>query len=227
MRWLDKGHHVVAVNTYASASLLINTELVKPGEIKGYRDLINPKWKGKVVINDPTMAGTGGKKMGVIGAYILGWDFVRELAKNEPIILRDQRLMVEWIAKGKYPVLLAPEPEIANEFKRAGAPLALIFPVEGDYVTSGTSALGVLNRRPHPNAAKLFVNWLLSKEGSTILSKAVGVPSSRLDVSREGLEHYPILDPNIKYIWSDTEEFGESQPEHFRMSKEIFGHLMK
>ncbi len=77
-------------------------------------------------------------------------------------------------------------------------------PKEG-FEGSGQSVVNLLRDAPHPNAAKLFLNWLLSKEGQTIYSQAVGAPSARLDVSAEGLV-YPRPEAGVKYIRTDTEE---------------------
>lgn len=84
----------VGVLKYSSVPLSINTEKVKPEEIKSYRDLLNPKWKGRIVMDDPTVGGSGLKW----ASYILwtgkagGEDFLRSLVRQEPVINRDRRI---------------------------------------------------------------------------------------------------------------------------------------
>ncbi len=228
LRFLDaEERYNLALAVQASASMVVNTELVKPGEIKGYKDLLNPKWKGKIILNDPTMAGTGSKHFGMVGSRILNWDYWREMVKQEPVILIDQRLQVEWLARGKYAVLIATKPEIVEEFRRAGAPLGWVSPIEGSYMTSGSGTLCLINRAPHPNAARVFINWLATKEGSAVFSRGLGILASRLDVSTEGIEPVLLLKPDVKYFVSDDEKFTIEQPEHYKLAKEIFAPLLK
>lgn len=227
MRFIDRERSVLAFISYAQVPLFINTEMVKPDEIKTYRDLLNPKWKGKLAMNDPSVAGPGLRWFAVTGESIMGWDFMRELAKQEPVVLRDQRLQVEWVARGKYPVGIAPFPPPLTDFKKAGAPIMQLTPVEGTYMTSGHGVIGLIKEAAHPDAAKLFLNWFLTKEGQTLYSRGYGTPSGRLDVPTEHLDPLTLLDPKVKYYSSDNEEFMQKQPEHIRMAKEIFGPLMK
>lgn len=228
LRFLDaEERYHIAITAYSSPSMAINTELVKPGEINGYKDLLNPKWKGKIILNDPTMAGTGAKQVGMVGSRILNWDYWREMVKQEPIIVTDQRLMIEWVARGKYAVVIGIKPEIVEEFRRAGAPLGYVSPVEGNYMTSGSGTLCLINRAPHPNTAKVFVNWAVSKEGASVFSKALGVTTARLDVPTEGLDPLIVLKPGVKYWVSDDEKFTLEQPEQMKLAKEIFAPLLK
>lgn len=225
--WVDADRTAVAFVAYPKATLGINNNLVKPEEIKSYRDLLNPKWKGKMVMNDPTVAGTGQKFPAVVGDQIMGWDYIRELAKQEPVIIRDQRLQVEWLAHGKYAIAVNPDDPPMTEFIKVGAPISRLTPQEGTYVASGYGNVALINRAPHPNAAKLFVNWLLSKEGQTIFCRTYGVQSGRVDIIVEGLDPLVVRDPKMKYFDSYTEAFVLKGPEQMKLAKEIFGHLMR
>lgn len=227
MDWVDKEHTALSFLAFPKAPVGINTELVKPGEIKSYKDLLNPKWKGKMSMNDPTVTGSGAKFPGVIGGAIMGWDYIRELAKQEPAIVRDERLQVEWLAKGKYPIAINPGDIPFAEVKNAGASIEWLTPQEGTYVTSGYGAIALLKGAPHPSAAKLFINWLLTKEGQTMFSVAGGMQSGRVDVPTDHLQPQIVRDPKMKYFDSYSMDFTLQQPEHIKMSKEIFGPLMK
>lgn len=223
LRWLDKDHTALAFISWALAPIAINTSLVKPEELKSYSDLLNPKLKGKIVIDDPTITGSGSKVIGVLGSKIMNWDFVRELAKQEPSIERDIRISVEGLARGKFAVAMGVKPETVLEFKQAGSPLSWVIPREGTYMTSGSGAIASFSNMAHPNATRLFVNWLLTKEGQTIFSKAYGVPSGRLDVPTTDFDPLIMLKPGVEYIRSDEEEFISLQPEQMKMAREIFG----
>ncbi len=222
LRWLDKEHTTLAFIGWALAPIAVNTSIIKPEELTSYNDLLNPKLKGKIVIDDPTVSGSGSKVIGVMGSKIMNWDFVRELAKQEPVIERDIRVSVEGLARGKYAVAMGVKPETVLEFKNAGSPLAWVIPKEGTYMTSGSGAIAAYSNRANPNASKVFVNWLLTKEGQTIFAKSYGVPSARLDVPTSDFDQLLILKPGVPYIRSDEEEFISLQPEQMKMAREIF-----
>lgn len=226
--WVDKDKMILASGAFPQASITLNTTLVKPGEVKGYRDLLDPKWEGKIAMNDPTLSGAGQLWFTVTAIEIMNYDFMRALAKQKPVIVRDQRQQVEWLAHGKYAVALAAEPMIVMEFVKAGASLAYVNAEEGVGLTTGPGSLCLVNRAPHPNAARVFINWLLSREGQTVYSKGMGAQSARLDVSTEGIPAARTRDPNAKYFWAEREEFRIKEAvEGRKMAVEIFGSLVR
>lgn len=221
--WFDPDHKVLAFMAYPRPWTVINTNLVKPEEMRSFKDLLNPKWKGKIVMSDPVSPGPGGKFFSVTSSFIMNMDFFRDLAKQDPVISRDGRLVVDGLAKEKYAIALAPLSEIVAEYKRAGSPLVHLQPVEGVSLATGHGGLGIVNRAPHPNAAKIFINWLLSKEGITIFSKSNDVHSLREDVPVDFLSPEGIRQPDLKYFWTDTEEFLLKETTLYAQGREIFG----
>lgn len=219
--WLDKDRTNLAFISWPVAPMVINTSLVKPEEIKVYNDLLNPKLKGKIVIDDPTVSGIGSKNIGFLAATSMGWDFVRELAKQNPTIQRDARLAIDGLAQGKYSVYIGAKPELVMDVKGAGAPIAYVIPKEGTYLTSGSGSIAVFSQMAHPNASKVFVNWLLSKEGQIIFSQAYGVPSARIDVPTDNFDPISVPKPGIQYVRGDAEDFVSGQPEVFKTAGEI------
>lgn len=227
LRWIDKEKLLLAFITYQVIPITINKSLARPDEIKSYRDLLNPKWKGKIVINDPTVTGTGEKFFLIAGGIIMGYDFMRELVKQEPAITRDQRLQVEWLAQGKYPIGTTTKPEIVADFQKAGVPLAYVSPAEGMWTSAGGGNVSLYDRQPHPNSSRAFINWLLTKEGQTVFSKALGVPSGRIDVPTEGLDQNLLLQPGVKYVSGDSEELLLKAPEERKITLEIVAPLLR
>lgn len=227
-QWVDNEEKYIFTNSlYAAQTMAVNTDMVKPGEIKSWRDVLNPKWKGQIVINDPTVAGNGARWYGVVSTAIMNVDFMKELAKQEPIFNRDQRLQVEWVAKGKYPIILGPQVPNVTEFRKVNAPIAWVQPQEGTYLSGGNTALSLSNRPAHPYAAQVFINWLLTREGATILARETLFQSARLDVDTSFLKPDEIRDPAVKYFVAEKEDFLATQAQHMKAAKEIFGPVMK
>ncbi len=222
----EKQYVVCPVLTAANNYLSVNADLVKPGEIKAYKDLLNPKWKGKIIINDPTIAGAGSRWFAVVADQFTGLDYMRDLAKQEPFLTRDQRLQAEWVARGKYAIAIGVQPDLQAEFIKAGAPIKTVIPEEGTWLGGGPGLIVYFNRAPHPNAAKIFVNWFLSKEGQTLYSKTAAAESARLDVPTDHLNKDDLRVPGVKYFISEDEEFLIKKTEYeSKWAKEVFGSL--
>lgn len=222
--YLDKDHKIVGFVYMVGAPVLINTGLVKKGELKTYHDMLNPRWKGKIVMYDPTI---GGKWFYVVGVKQLGLDFFRELIKQEPGILRDQRIQAEWIARGKYSIATTPKISVVVEMLAAGAPIEEIN-VEPEYGTTSGGNIVLINRAPHPGAAKLFINWLLTREGQTIFTNVNSSPSRRLDVQPVAPSPARIIKPGRFYFPADSEEITiEAEDKGREIARELFAPLIK
>ena len=220
--FIDKERYILQTNATPIGILVINLDYTKPEDIKSYRDLLNPRFKGKIVLNDPTVAGAGGKFFGLVGSKIMGFDFMKELANQEPEINRDERLQTEWLARGKVLVLIGPASGIVTEFQKAGIPLRFHTPSEGSYLASGYGTMSLINQATHPNAARLFINWVLTREGSTLLSKSFGFQSARIDVPTDFLDPTNVRNPQMQYIKGDDEEYLLKEPEYRELAKQIF-----
>ncbi len=225
--WGDKEHYQLALLAMPVASIVVNTDMVKPEEIKSYRDLLNPKWKGKIALMDPTQAGGGASWFSAMAEGIMDVNYLREFGKMEPVISRNDRLMAEWIAKGKYPIMVGLKADLVTEFRRAGAPMELVVPSEGTYVAASSGGLTMLKNPAHPAATKLFVNWILTKEGMTFMSKAFGGQSARVDVPTDFIDPKQMREPGKKYLDANTEAFALKKVEYFKLAEEIFAGSLK
>lgn len=225
--FVDKGKYIFPFLAYVFPPIFINSDIFRAEDLKSYRDLLKPAAKGKIVLADPTTPSAALRWFTVVGEKIMGREFSRELARQDITILRDERLSVDWVAKGKYAIVIGVRPDPVTEFRNAGAPLKLVIPQEGTWLTGGPAVLSILNRQPHPNATKVFINWLLSKEGQLAYTKANGVQSGRLDIDTSFLDPQILRKPDVPYFMSENEEFLMKDPEHLELARQIFGHLLR
>lgn len=230
--WGDEDRVIFRALAYPSSAFGINTQQVRPEEINSYYDLLSPKWKDKISINDPTVAGAGFNAFSsLVLQRILDLDFFRKLIEQQPSIMRDQRLQIDWLSRGKHALALWPQPDPLAEYKKVGAPVDFLpIPKEGVQLASGGGPVSLVNRAPHPNAAKVFINWLLSREGQLFLQKAQEIQSTRVDISTEGIDPLKIREPAKKYFQganSIEKWLLEEQDKYLEMSKNVFAPLLK
>jgi ABC-type Fe3+ transport system substrate-binding protein len=182
--WFGKQHHysdpegkyIFVYEGVIRSDMAYNTTLVDPKEFGSYWDLVKPKWKGKIAAMDPKLAGF---PEGLLQfAYYhpdLGAKFLRQLFGEMDItVSRDSRQLVDWLAVGKFAIGLGPSASEVQGAMKQGLPLARFEPrafKEGIYMRATQGSISMLSRLPHPNATKLFVNWLLSREGQTHFQK--------------------------------------------------------
>ncbi len=177
--------YVLRLFNTAGPALYINTDHVKPGELKTARDLLNPKWQGKISAHDPTVSGSG---VGQATRFYLqfGGDFVRKLyVDQKPIIARDRRQLTDWVARGTYPISLDGEDDTLERLRKEGLPIQAVYKLDDmrGTLSAGIGQMALVDRAPNPNAAKLFVNWMASKEGLEIFARARGEVPTRNDIN--------------------------------------------
>ncbi|MBI2935167.1 MAG: extracellular solute-binding protein [Chloroflexi bacterium] len=223
LNWVDKNRTALTFCATTAPYISINTELVKDEEVASNDGVVNPRWKGKIVINDPTIAGNGAEWFSyiVLASYgrEKGEQYMRALAKLDPVITRDQRQQVEWVARGRYAIGLGLTQSEVVKMAGLGAPIKFIKPKEGLPLTSGPMNVMVFDRAPHPNATKVFVNWLLTDEGGRLASQGSGYPSERVGVSNEGFD--PITVPGTNDLLPG-EEYKLAQGDMIKLAREVF-----
>ena len=212
-----------------SPLLSYNTDQVKPGEITSFYDLLDPKWKGKIVSRDPTSAGTGGNTAYFYFDPQLGKEFLRRLFTEQDVtIVDDARQAAEWLALGKYPLYLLGSGSDVSDAEAQGLPVKDAYGPfkEGARIAAGgTGSLSIFNRSPHPNAAKLFVNWWLSREGQIVAQKADPLDQSlRVDIPNDDIAPETRRVPGVDYSFLDAQpEIVSNEGEMLAFMKQVLG----
>ena len=189
--FLDSQKKVIPLVLEVTPTIIVNTTIVKPGQIKSFKDLLQPQWKGKIVMFDPTVGGTTQTWVRFLMTKVFGPTegeaFLQKLAAQEPVITRDSRLQSEWVARGRYPVCIGLDPQAAYGMHKTGAPITRVAAEEGGLFTGGGGYLVVSLKRPHPNATVAVLNWLLSAAGQEVFSNGYGASAARLGVKTDGI----------------------------------------
>jgi iron(III) transport system substrate-binding protein len=228
--WADRAQRFLyTFQAYQSENFWHNTQLMKADEIRSYDDLLNPKWKGKIGILDPRSAGAGTSTWAFL-YKVKGEEFLRRLAAQELLLSRDQRLLGENLAKGRLAMTVGLSYYTLAPFLKAGQPIEpLPEPKEGTYTSSGSGALSVVRNSAHPNATKIFVNWLLGKQGQEVYGKAMGQATRRLDVDTKWLTEFGTraskdflsVEENQRRENSSEEVLTELWPKAIKLANEV------
>ncbi|MBI4289586.1 MAG: extracellular solute-binding protein [Chloroflexi bacterium] len=170
---------------YTLVGAAANGKVVQAGEIQSYKDLLKPKYTGKIIMRDPRL-GSGGSLLILAALRHLKQvddEFLRTLHQRQSVAMwgGGESEVAQMIARGEYLVDMAAAIDVvyASLF-REGAPVIPVYMQEG---TMGLPGLILVSKgAPHPNAARLFINWLLSAEGQTVYHKAGATTPLRKDV---------------------------------------------
>ena len=189
---------------YIQPSAYVNRDFIKESDLKSSAQLLDSKFKSKIVITTPT----GGSSQNSLChiAFMYGANFIRDLlSKQEMIITDDNRQQVEWVVRGKYPIAIGFSKTLLIPFEKQGLGRNIVATEDKVIrLTTGSGTLSLLEGAPHPNATKVYINWLLSQKTQIMLSRNIEHNSSRTDVP-------PVetaVDPGqlSKYRFGNTEE---------------------
>jgi len=180
--------------TIISTGLTYNTKMISAGEITSYSDLLAAKWKGKLLSMDPRGAATPTPILILYYKAGLGPEFLRRFYTETDITLfRDRRQGTNWLATGKFPLCLLCRD--IDKASKQGLPVDEIAPEQlkegGSVGGGGSSVLVLANRAPHPNAAKIFINWYLSRQGQIVWQNVMNKKeveasdSMRIDIPKD------------------------------------------
>jgi iron(III) transport system substrate-binding protein len=204
-----------------------NTHKAKAGDIKSWWDLAQSKWKGQIVGYDPAIAGTARNALWYMYKNpSLGPQFMNKLfGETEITLSRDHRQVVDWLASKAALCIACNDAEVARD---QGLAVDVITHTlkEGDYVAGGQGVISLITPAPHPNAARIFLNWFLSREGQTLfqeLSVKAGqqnANSRRVDVAKDVIRPEYRLQEDAIY-WENGPTVDQETAEATKLLKEI------
>ena len=196
-----------------------NTKLVDAKDIGSYWDLVKPGWKGKIEARDIREAGPGAGNTRFFYYHPdIGPAFIRKLfGEMDVTLFRDFRQGPDWLATGKFSICFFCDVDV---LKKQGLPVDTFGPnvfKEGGGLVQQFGTLALVNRAPHPNVAKVFINWLLSRRGQIALQKSQAGAESPADSLRVDIpkDDVPLLNrrlEGIKYVDTGKPEWIEMKP---------------
>lgn len=216
----NQGAYLFAFNGSMQSYFGYNTKLVNPNEFKSYWDLLDPKWKGKMVSMSPPTGGggTGALKL-IYYTPELGPKFLRRLfGEMDLTFSRDTRQVVDWLAVGKFSISVFTHITRTglHDAKSQGLPVDWLGHrnfKEGMPLASANGNIGLINRAPHPNAVKVAINWLLSREGQMAFQRFVpGTDSLRIDISKDNVASFARRLKGVKYVDTGNPKWADMEP---------------
>jgi iron(III) transport system substrate-binding protein len=195
-----------------------NTKAVSAAEApKTWKDLLDPKWKGKMVTAHPGYSG-------VIATHVLalvnqyGWDYFKQLAQNRLMLVQSAVDPSGVVASGERAVAVDGGEYTFYQTKKKGNPVELVYPKEG--VPLVVSPTAIMSFAPHPNAAKLFTDFGFSREIQQVMADSEGLYTGHPEVK------YPADKPKLselKLLSVDPEELEKRNEEIKKRFVEFFG----
>jgi iron(III) transport system substrate-binding protein len=195
-----------------------NTKIIPAAEApKTWKDLLDPKWKGKLVTAHPGYSG-------VIATHVLalvqlhGWDYFKQLAQNKPMLVQSAVDPSGIVASGERPIAADGGDYTFYQVKKKGNPVEIVFPKEGVPLVVSPSA--ITSFAPHPTAAKLFTDFIFSRELQQVLADSEGLYTGHPDVK------YPADRPKLselKLLRVEPEELEKRNEEIKTRFVEFFG----
>jgi ABC-type Fe3+ transport system substrate-binding protein len=209
MKFADNaGTYIPYFGEQVSGYPLINTDLIKPGTIAGWNDLLKPEYKGKIAIYDPRVPGPGVANSSFL-ADALGLDYIKKLyIDQQPKFSRDARQLVEWVARGVNPIAVGVSFNEIENFKSSGIKnIDIVEMPNAPLRVTASFYPHVPKKAPHPNAALVFMNWYASKPGQEVNSRTQVMWSRRTDVVIPGQPESIKPKPGVYYNDQYAEDF--------------------
>lgn len=193
--YADKDRHIYTFSSYLMWGVYLNRDAVPKQELQKAEDLLNPKWKGKILLLNPITSGQPRYQLAGMMAR-MGKDFVRRLlTEQKPVIIENRRQQVDWLVRGRYPIALGLENTdlVAVQKEGEGKNVEPLQDPRVGIITPGYGSIALIDQSPHSNAARVFINLFLSRKGQEAWAKITTRNSRRLDVVKGDPAEFPDL----------------------------------
>jgi iron(III) transport system substrate-binding protein len=207
-----------------------HTKSVEAGEIRSYWDFLHPKWKGKILSRDPKISGS--QRIGLRMFYHtpeLGGEFIRRLyGEMDVTITQEIRQATDWLGAGKFAICF-----FCSEILKAkgqGLPVDEFRTAQWKEIRAisagNMGSVALPSQPPHPNAARVFVNWLLSREGQIALQRTANTAtnseeSMRIDIPKDMVRSEVRRVDGVKYLLAEKPEFMDMAPIYEILAKAL------
>ena len=182
-----------------------------------WKDLLNPKWSGKEVTAHPGYSGIiMTHVLGLVNLY--GWEYFRDLAKNKLHVVQSANDPAGLVASGERPVGVNGAEYFYYKTLKEGNPIKIVYPKDG--VPLIVSPVAIAKDSPRPNAARLFTEFIFTKESQQLLADKEGLYTGHPEVT------YPADKPklkDLKLISADPIELEKRNAEIKKRFIEFFG----
>jgi iron(III) transport system substrate-binding protein len=211
----DANGNFIAQRLNLMTLYLRNDKIAAADEPKSWDALLDPKYKGKMVMPDPSFTSLLVSVVGMM-SQIKGWDYFEKLRKNDVMIVQSNQQVSDMVKRGERLIAVGSLDSYAADDRAAGHPLKTLYPSDGVFVIP--SPTSVIKGSPNPNAAKLFAEFMISDAAQKLFPEAGGY-SARTDIAA------PKDSPDMKSIKINPVDYDFIEKESPRIKKrftEIF-----
>jgi iron(III) transport system substrate-binding protein len=159
--------------------IYVRTDMLKPEDYpKSWNDALGPKYKGKLAMTDPSFTSLQLMVVSTL-SHKYGWDYYKKLKGNDIMIVQGNQQVLDTIKRGERPIALGALDSYAAAAREQGHKIKTLYPSDGTFIIPSPTA--IIKGGPHPNAAKLFANFMVSKPAQELFPKNGGY-AARIDV---------------------------------------------
>ena len=222
--YLDRGQKYVFSFWSELSSVAVNAKTVSPADMRAFKDLLDPKYKNKIVWWDPRSGGGGSNAAAFIYQRYGEAVFKTIYVDQDPMLVPNSTDVAERMVRGTHPIGLGGDlSDVLKRYVDAGMDIdirSLSRNPEWSWQSVGYGTVTLFNRAPNPNAAKVFLNWLLSRDTQASLSDTLKRNSRRADVPPARAETMPIRDE--RYFFTQSEQaVGEFRQKAIDLAKQL------
>jgi iron(III) transport system substrate-binding protein len=214
VKFIDAGYYYPT--SVGLVLITYNSKMVSADDVpRNWTDLLDPKWQGKVTVAHPAFSGYAGA-WALQMRMLYGVAFLQKLEKNKPLIGRSINDSVTRLNSGES-VIAAGADNTTLESASRGNPLAIVYPTDGTILMVSPSS--IMKNAPHPNAARLFMEYLLSADYSEVMVKHAALPVRSGIAASRGLK--PLNE--IRLIRPNDAELVAGIPSIIEDWRDVFG----